>query len=201
MAILTGSAVQYGTPLYNQYGDQTETNAIQNNVNAIVKIRFGSGSTVDQTTGTGDGSSGIISGTEVSMGVPQKGTNWYRIFYQTVADDNDGNISGMGIRIERWTTTSGWNQVLAQGSHASYDNNYTDWYRTNHGIFWVPVHQSYQAEEHRFRIGFHKHDNGQIRFNSSIGSDLRRNGWNNNIMEVWEVDSTRIHTTGTLTSY
>lgn len=201
MATLTGNNIQYGTPLYNQYGDQTATTAVQDDVNAIVKVRFGSGTTVDQATGTPDGTSGLITGLSVDMGTPQKSTNWYRIYYQTVSDDTDGNISGVGIRVERWTPSSGWEQVLAQGSHASYDNNYGDWYRTNHGIFWVPVHQTYPTQQHQFRLGFHKHDNGNIRINSSIGNDLRRDGWNNNMMEVWEVDSQKITTTGTLTRY
>lgn len=201
MATLTGTDVQFGTPIYNQYGDQDSTTAVQNDSNAIVKVRFGSATTVDQSTTGGDGTSGLVDGLQVNMGTPQKSTNWYRIYWQTITDDNNGNISGFGIRVERYTPSSGWNQVLAQGSHASYDNNYGDWYRSNHGIFWVPVHQTYPTEEHQFRLGWHKHDNGHIRWNCSIGNDLRRNGWNNNMMEVWEVDSQKIVTTGNLTRY
>ena len=201
MAELQGNAIKYGDPIYNQYGTETADTAVQDDVNAIVKVRFGSSTTVDQSTGGGDGTSGLVAGGQVDMGVPQKSTNWYRIYYQTITDDNNGNISGFGIRVERWTPSSGWNQVLAQGSHASYDNNYGDWYRSNHGIFWIPVHQTYPTEQHQFRIGWHKHDNGAIRWNSSIGRDLRRNGWNNNMIEVWEVDSQRIITTGNLTRY
>jgi predicted RNA binding protein YcfA (HicA-like mRNA interferase family) len=167
----------------------------------IVKVRFGSGSSVDQYTGTPDGSSGIVNGSQVDMGVPQSTNNWYRIFWQTVSDDTNGNISGVGIRIERWTPSSGWNQVLAQGSHASYDNNYGDWYRQNQGIFWVPTHPSYPTQQHQFRIGFHKHDNGQLRFNASIGNDLRRNGWNNNQFEIWEVDGDRVYNAPRMSRY
>jgi predicted RNA binding protein YcfA (HicA-like mRNA interferase family) len=201
MPSLTGSGVQYDNVPYNQYGVAGVSSTTQTDSNVVVKVRFGSGSTVNQLTGTPDGSSGIITGTEVNMGVPQKTNNWYRIFYQTVTDDNDGNISGMGIRVERWTPSSGWQEVLSQGSHASYDNNYGDWYRQNQGIFWVPTHPSFQTQEHRFRLGFHKHDNGQIRFNASIGNDLRRNGWENNTFEVWEVNGDRIQTTGRISRF
>jgi len=197
MASITGSSVRYGSPIFDQRGTGATTTD-QTNSNVIVKVRFGSGDVVDQYVGTPDGSSGIISGTQVDMGVPSKPNNWYRIFYQTVSDDTDGNISGVGIRIERWTPSSGWQEVLAQGSHASYDNNYGDWYRQNQGIFWVPTHPSFQTQQHQFRLGFHKHDNGQLRINSSIGNDLRRNGWQNNTFEVWEVDGGRIATTGTM---
>lgn len=201
MAILTGNAVQYGAPLYNQYGDQSETTAVQSDVNAIVKVRFGSASTVNQAVTGGSSSTGFINGTEVNMGVPQKSTNWYRIYYQTVADDSDGSVSGWGIMLWRYTPSSGWTRILSQGQHASYDNNFSDWYRSTNGIFWAPVHQSYPNEEHSFRLYWEKHDSGSIRINCDIGSDLRRNGWTNNQYEVWEVDSQKIVTTGTLTAY
>jgi hypothetical protein len=197
---LTGTGIQYGNVPYDQYSTGATTK-IQTDANVIVQMKFGSGSTVNQYTGTPDGSSGIVNGSEVNMGVPQKANNWYRLFWQTVTDDNNGNISGIGIRVERWTPSSGWETKLAQGSHASYDNNYSDWYRQNQGIFWVPTHPSYQTQEHRFRLGFHKHNNGQMRFNASIGNDLRRNGWNNNQFEVWEVDGDRIQTTGRMTRF
>lgn len=200
MASLTGTAVQYGSPTYDQYSTGASTTN-QTNSNMIVKVRFGSGSTVDQYTGTPDGTSGIVDGSQVDMGVPTKTNNWYRLCWQTVTDDTDGNISGIGIRVERWTPSSGWNQVLAQGSHASYDNNYGDWYRQNHGIFWVPTHPSYQSEQHQFRFGWHKHDNGNMRFNASIGNDLRRNGFQNNCFEVWEVDGDRIQSTNNMSRF
>tara|TARA_B110000503_G_C7134883_1_gene408388 strand:+ start:1576 stop:2181 length:606 start_codon:yes stop_codon:yes gene_type:complete len=197
---LTGSGVQYGNVPYDQYSTGATTTT-QTDANVIVKVRFGSGSTVNQTTGTGDGSSGIVNGSQVDMGVPQKTNNWYRLFMQSVTDDNDGTISGIGWRVERWTPSSGWQEVLAQGSHSSYDNNYADWYRQNQGIFWVPTHPSFPTQQHQFRLGFNKHNNGQIRFNSSIGNDLRRNGWNNNQFEVWEVDGDRVHTTGRISRF
>jgi predicted RNA binding protein YcfA (HicA-like mRNA interferase family) len=200
MPSLTNSGVLFDNVPYDQYSTGA-TNTTQTNASVIVKVRFGSGSTVDQNTGNPDGSSGIINGTEVNMGVPQKANNWYRIFYQTVSDDLSGEVSGVGIRVERWTPSSGWQEVLSQGSHASYDNNMADWYRQNQGIFWVPTHPSFQNQEHRFRLGFHKHDNGNIRINSSIGNDLRRNGWENNAFEVWEIDGQRIETTGRISRF
>ena len=197
---LKGSGVEFGRVVYDQYSTGATTME-QSDSPVIVKVRFGSGSSVDQYTGTGGGSSGIVNGSEVNMGVPQKSSNWYRVFWQTVTDDTNGNISGVGIRVYRWTPSAGWGDMLSQGSHASYDNNYGDWYRQNQGIFWIPVHPSYPTQEHRFRLGFHKHNNGQMRFNASIGNDRRRNGWNNNQFEVWEVDGDRVHNSPRMTRY
>jgi hypothetical protein len=197
---IKGSGIEFGRVAYDQYSTGANTME-QSDSPVIVKIRFGSGSTTDQYTGTGGGTSGIVNGSQVDMGVPQKSSNWYRVFWQTVTDDTDGNISGVGIRVERWTPSSGWNEMLAQGSHTSYDNNYGDWYRQNQGIFWIPVHPSYPTEQHQFRLGYHKHNNGQMRFNASIGNDLRRNGWNNNQFEIWEVDGDRVYNSPRMTRY
>ena len=183
---LTGTGIQYGNVPYDQYSTGATTK-IQTDANVIVQMKFGSGSTVNQYTGTPNGTSGIVNGSEVDMGVPQKATNWYRLFWQTVTDDTDGSISGIGIRVERWTPSSGWETKLAQGSHASYDNNYSDWYRQNQGIFWVPTHPSYQTQEHRFRI-YHANWSGPCRVNSGIGRQTRNGNWENNIFEVWEID-------------
>lgn len=197
---LTGSGVEFGRVVYDQYSTGA-TSMTQTDSPVIVKVRFGSGSSVDQYTGTPNGNSGIVNGSQVDMGVPQKSSNWYRVFWQTVTDDTNGNISGVGIRVFRWTPSSGWNDMLSQGSHASYDNNYGDWYRQNQGIFWIPVHPSYPTEQHQFRLGYHKHNNGQMRFNASIGNDLRRNGWNNNQYEIWEVDGDRVYNAPRMTRY
>ena len=104
---LTGTGIQYGNVPYDQYSTGATTK-IQTDANVIVQMKFGSGSTVNQYTGTPNGTSGIVNGSEVDMGVPQKATNWYRLFWQTVTDDTDGSISGIGIRVERWTPSSGW---------------------------------------------------------------------------------------------
>ncbi len=197
---ITGTGVRYDQVTFDQYSEGV-TSVTQTNTNGIIKMVFGSATTVDQSTSGGSGTNGLVNGTECNMGVPTKSTNWYRVYFQTCSDDTDGNISGNGFKLQRYTPSSGWNDILRQGEHSSYDNNYGDWYRTNHVIFWAPVHQSFPNETHYFRIGWHKHDSGSIRINSSIGNDLRRNGWNNNAFEVWEVDSSIIYTTGNLSRY
>ena len=193
---LNANGISFGGPIYNQQGSDTAANTYQRSATAVVKIGFGSASSVDQGVGGGDGNNGYIDGTEVNMGVPAAADNLYRIWYQTVTDDWDGNISGVGIRMFRHTPSAGWQELLAQGSHASYDNNMNDWYRTNNGIFWIPVHPSYPTEAHSFRLYWHKHDSGNQRINCSIGGDQRRNGWQNNTFEVWEINRDVVHTTG-----
>jgi hypothetical protein len=199
MAEITGDFVKYGNPIYNQYGTETADTAVQRNTNCVIQMRFGSAITVDQAF-SGNQNRGDINGTEVNMGVPTKSTNWYRIYYQTVADDTNGNTGGWGIEVWRWTPSSGYQRVLGQGTHASYDANMSDWYRTTHGIFWVPVHQSFPNEEHRVKLMWRVHDAVSMRINSSIGNDLRQAGWQNNAYEVWEVDGDRV-STNLLTRY
>ena len=150
---INGSGVEFGRVVYDQYSTGATT-MTQTDTPVIVKVRFGSGSSVDQYTGTPNGASGIVNGSQVDMGVPQKSSNWYRVFWQTVTDDTNGNISGVGIRVFRWTPSSGWGDMLSQGSHASYDNNYGDWYRQNQGIFWIPVHPSFPMSSISLDWGF-----------------------------------------------
>ena len=196
MAELRGDGVHFGQPTYNQNGNETNDNTYQGRAAAVVKVGFGSCSTVNQTASGGSGTEGYVDGSEINMGVPKASNNLYRVWYQSVSDDNDGSISGIGFQIWRYTSSSGWNKLLAQGSHSSYDNNMSDWYRTNNGIFWVQVHPSYPNEEHYFRLYWNKHNVGQVRFNSSIGGDQRRNGWQNNTFEVWEINRQIVTTTG-----
>ena len=196
MAELRADGVHFGQPTYNQNGNETNDNTYQGRAAAVVKVGFGSCSTVNQTASGGSGSEGYVDGSEINMGVPKASNNLYRVWYQSVSDDNDGNISGVGFQIWRYTSSSGWNKLLAQGSHSSYDNNMSDWYRTNNGIFWVQVHPSYPSEAHYFRLYWNKHNVGQVRFNSSIGGDQRRNGWQNNTFEVWEINRQIVTTTG-----
>ena len=196
MAELRGDGVHFGQPTYNQNGNETNDNTYQGRAAAVVKVGFGSCSTVNQTASGGSGTEGYVDGSEINMGVPKASNNLYRVWYQSVSDDNDGSISGIGFQIWRYTSSSGWNKLLAQGSHASYDNNMSDWYRTNNGIFWVQVHPSYPNEAHYFRLYWNKHNVGQVRFNSSIGGDQRRNGWQNNTFEVWEINRQIVTTTG-----
>ena len=196
MAELRGDGVHFGQPTYNQNGNETNDNTYQGRAAAVVKVGFGSCSTVNQTASGGSGTEGYVDGSEINMGVPKASNNLYRVWYQSVSDDNDGSISGIGFQIWRYTSSSGWNKLLAQGSHSSYDNNMSDWYRTNNGIFWVQVHPSYPNEAHYFRLYWNKHNVGQVRFNSSIGGDQRRNGWMNNTFEIWEINRQIVTTTG-----
>ena len=193
---LRADGIHFGGPVYNQNGNETNDNTYQGRAAAVVKVGFGSCSTVDQSVTGGSGSEGFIDGSEINMGVPKASNNLYRVWYQSVSDDTDGNISGVGFQIWRYTSSSGWNKLLAQGSHSSYDNNMNDWYRTNNGIFWVQVHPSYPNEAHYFRLYWNKHASGSIRINSSIGGDQRRNGWQNNTFEVWEINRQIVTTTG-----
>ena len=193
---LRADGIHFGGPVYNQNGNETNDNTYQGRAAAVVKVGFGSCSTVNQSASGGSGTEGYVDGSEINMGVPKASNNLYRVWYQSVSDDNDGSISGIGFQIWRYTSSSGWNKLLAQGSHSSYDNNMSDWYRTNNGIFWVQVHPSYPNEEHYFRLYWNKHNVGQVRFNSSIGGDQRRNGWQNNTFEVWEINRQIVTTTG-----
>ena len=197
MAELRSTGIHFGQPTYNQNGSETNDNTYQGRAPAIIKVGFGSASTLNQASGYGgSGSTGYVDGTEVNMGVPQASDNLYRIMYQTIADDNDGSISGIGFMVYRYTASSGWDRLLAQGEHTTYDNNLNDVYRTHNGIFWVPVHPNYPTESHSFRLYWQKHDNGSIRFNSNVGADQRRNGHNNNQYEVWEVNRDIVVDTG-----
>lgn len=184
---LTGAGITYGNPLENQYSDQTANTTVQNAPNVIVKMAFTSCTTVDQSA-SGDGSDNYITGSQIDMGVPQKSTNWYRVAYQTIVDDNDGSISGFGIDLYRYTPSQGWERVLATGSHWSYDNNLGDWYRSPNVIFWVPVNQTYPNEAHSFKLHARTHDSGNVRWNCSIGGWTSNGNHRNNTLEIWEVD-------------
>ena len=188
MAELRGDGVHFGGPTYNQNGNETNDTTYQGRAAAVVKVGFGSCSTVNQSASGGSGTEGYVDGSEINMGVPKASNNLYRVWYQSVSDDNDGSISGIGFQIWRYTSSSGWNKLLAQGSHSSYDNNMSDWYRTNNGIFWVQVHPSYPNEEHRFRI-YHANWSGPTRVNCRIGNMQRNGGWENNFLEIFEIDS------------
>ena len=98
MAELRSTGIHFGQPTYNQNGAETNDNTYQGRAPAIIKIGFGSASTLDQASGYGgSGSTGYVDGTEVNMGVPSASDNLYRIMYQTVADDNDIQLLLVGI--------------------------------------------------------------------------------------------------------
>jgi hypothetical protein len=193
---IAGTGIKFPTPAYNPYG--SEVTPTQTRCTPIVKIRSTSASTVDQTTG--GASHTFVNGTEINMGVPTKSTNWYRCLYQTIVDDLDGNYGGIGFSIWRNTPSTGWVRLLDMGRHASYDNNMSDWYRNPMIFGYVPALNG--TEVHSFRIYVtNYYGTSNVRINSSIGNDLRRNGWQNNIFEVWEIDGDGIHTTGTMSRY
>lgn len=200
MPVINGTGISYGDPLYNQYSDQTAATTVQSDANCIIKVKFTSATTINQSA-AGSGSNTLSTGTEINMGVPTKSTNWYRVSAQTVVDDNDSSISGFGMACYRYTPSSGWERVLDTGEHWSYDNNLSDWYRTNRVIWWVPVHQTYPTQEHQFRLHIRTHDSGNVRWNCDIGNWGSSGNWKNNIFEVWEVDGDRISSTGNLTRY
>jgi len=193
---MNANGISFGGPIYNQQGTDTAANTYQRSATAVIKIGFGSATTVDQDANGGDGLAGFFNGAEVNMGVPSAADNLYRMVFQTQTDDWDGSISGVGIRFFRHTASAGWQELLSQGSHASYDNNMGDWYRLNNMTAYIPVHPSYPTEAHSFRVYWHKHDSGRIRLNCSVGGDLRRDGYNNNFFEVWEINRDVVTTTG-----
>lgn len=177
MAIsITSSGIQYPSGL------------TQTTVRPIIKHRFCSGTTVDQVPATGSWS--YVTGCEINMGIPTKSNNWYRIeFYSVTDDQGNGGNSGCGFGVWRYTPSAGWVQTLTQGQHSDYDNNLGDAYSSNSALFYVPVHPTYPTEEHRFRIYSTNHNvTAPRRINCSIGNDNRIGNWQNNMMEVMEID-------------
>ena len=196
---LNGTGISYGEPIENQYSDQSAATAIQSDTNCIVQVKFTSASTLNQSA-SGDGSDTYLTGSQIDMGIPTKSTNWYRLYYQTIVDDNDGSIGGMGVDAYRYTPSAGWERVLATGSHWSYDNNMADWYRSANIIFWIPVNQTYPDQAHSFKLHIRTHNVANLRWNCDIGGALRNGGHVNNTIECWEVDGNKI-TTNNLTRY
>ena len=188
MAELRGTGIHFGQPTYNQNGSETNNNTYQGRAPAIVKVGYGSADDTDQNVTGSSGATGVITGTEVNMGVPQASDNLYRINYWSIVNDNDGSTSGVGWMVYRYTPSAGWELMLAQGSHASYDSGMGDWYRPNNGIFYIPVHPSYPNESHSFRLHYNKHNVGALEINCSIGGWVTNGNLFNNTYEVWEIN-------------
>ena len=191
MAELRGTGIHFGQPTYNQNGSETNDNTYQGRAAAVVKVGYGSASTTDQVVTGSSGDTAQIPGTEVNMGVPKASDNLYRINYWSIVNDisdSQNYPSGVGWMVYRYTPTAGWQLMLAQGSHASYDNGMTDWYRPNNGIFYIPVHPSYPTESHSFRLHYNKHNNGSLELNCAIGGWVSNGNMKNNTYEVWEIN-------------
>ena len=62
MAELRGDGVHFGQPTYNQNGSETNDNTYQGRAAAVVKVGFGSCSTVNQSASGGSGSEGYVDG-------------------------------------------------------------------------------------------------------------------------------------------
>jgi hypothetical protein len=193
---ITGTGVSYGDPKYDQYTNQTADTTIQPNTNAIVKIKFAYLTTRDQS-GSGDGASVVIDGSQIDMGVPQKSTNWYKLEVMTIIDDSGAAIDGFGFEFQRYTTSAGWQAIMGTGSHWDYNNNVSDYYRAPHMFCYVPVHPTYPTQGHQFRVVARLHDSGGTRWNASIGAQTRSGGWENGIFEVFEIDSSAVTTSFT----
>jgi hypothetical protein len=172
---MTGSGIDYNSGL-----TQTRTRA-------VIKHRMTGATTVDQVIQSGGWD--FVNGAEIDMGVPQKSTNWYRIEWYSDSDDWGGTNGGVGYALYRNTPSSGWERILDSGWHANYDANMGDYYVTTRTLFYAPVHQTYPTQVHTFRIYARRHPDCAWRINASIGADYRHDGWQNALMEVWELDS------------
>ena len=171
----------------------------QPSIEGIVKVGFTSSQSRDFVAGNGFGPQWQYSGSEVDMGVPASGNNWYRIRYQTICDDQGGGAQGTGAAIYRWTPTSGWNRVMDQGHHATLENDTADLYWMCNVDYFVPVHPTYPGEQHKFRI-YHANWNGPARVHAGIGRQTRNGNWENNILEIWEIDQYVVNS-GNFTRY
>ena len=98
----------------------------QTNLEGIVKVGITTSGSRDFSAGSGFGPQWQYSGAEITMGVPQKSSNWYQVRYQTICDDQGGGAQGTGAALYRWTPSSGWGRVADQGHHATLENNVGD---------------------------------------------------------------------------
>ena len=163
-----------------------------------VKIWAHGGTTVNQTISSRRGSSTsdmtYINGTEVDCGTPQGSNNWHRVYWWTVTDDSGGpsNPDGFGFGLYRNVNNGGWSRILDMGSHSHYVNGLSDWYEIGTFFAYVPVVNN--TQNHKYRIYMDRHNDVNYRVNCGIGDDYRRNGWNNAVMEVWEIDNSNFST-------
>ena len=164
----------------------------------VVKIWAHGGTTVNQTIssrrGTSTSNMTYINGTDVDCGTPQGSNNWHRVYWWTVTDDSGGpsNPDGFGFGLYRNVNNGGWSRILDMGSHSHYVNGLSDWYEIGTFFAYVPVVNN--TQNHKYRIYMDRHNDVNYRVNCGIGDDYRRNGWNNAVMEVWEIDNSNFST-------
>ena len=164
----------------------------------VVKIWAHGGTTVNQTISSRRGSSTsdmtYINGTEVDCGTPQGSNNWHRVYWWTVTDDSGGpsNPDGFGFGLYRNVNNGGWSRILDMGSHSHYVNGLSDWYEIGTFFAYVPVVNN--TQNHKYRIYMDRHNDVNYRVNCGIGDDYRRDGWNNAVMEIWEIDNSNFST-------
>lgn len=171
----------------NSSGLLNADNRTQSTFEGIVRVGFTSSGSRDFSAGSGFGPQWQYAGSQVDMGVPANRNNWYRIRYQTICDDQGGGAQGTGAAIYRFTPSSGWNRVMDQGHHATLENDTGDLYWMCNVDYLVPVHPTFFNEAHSFRI-YHANWNGPARVHAGIGRQTRNGNWENNILEVWEID-------------
>ena len=171
----------------------------QKTAEGIVKIGITTSGSENFSSGSGFGAGHQYSGAEVNMGVPAKASNWYQVRYQTICDDQGAGRQGTGAALYRYTPSAGWGRVADQGHHATLEDNIPDLYWSDNYYNLCPVHPTYPTEEHRFRI-YHANWVGPTRVNCRIGNMTRQGGWENNFLEVFEIDSGCVDS-GNLTRY
>jgi hypothetical protein len=172
----------------------------QTHIEGIVKIGVTSASAQNFNAGTGFGAGWqFVTGAEINMGVPEKPNNWYRIRWQTIADEQGAVAAGTGAAIYRFTPSSGWVRVMDQGHHATLENDVGDLYWMSRVDYLIPVHPSFPTQSHSFRI-YHANWNSNCRINCTVNDNLLRNGWNNNLFEVFELDTSVVNS-GNLTRF
>jgi hypothetical protein len=178
--------------------EQNGSNAPEWEYETVVKTFVNAGQSGDQSVtsyrGNSTGNMTFINGTEIACGIPTNASNWHRVCWHSICDDQGpANPNGMGFAIFRSVGGGSWTRIIDQGSHANYYNQMGDIYWGAHLLCYVPVVNATQT--HSYRIYADKHTNQcNFRVNCSIGDDLRRDGWYNSQLEIWEINTNKFTT-------
>jgi hypothetical protein len=140
----------------------------------------------------------FIPGALLNMGIPSKSNNWYRVRFETIADDRDDVAGGFGFSIYRKVGDNDVERVLSTGNMSYYKNNISDWYVNAFIHVYVPAVNN--TDEHIFYVAASGYDETEFRINCDVGDDHRRNNWQNNIMEITEYNGDLVDS-GLLTRY